>query len=381
MLMPVFSTFKIDRLTNFFTRVRDPRGSFRTKMLSVVAICCLPLLASAQDARFNNINASGQLTNPALTGMMAGEFRFTAAYRQQYSTLLGPDAFKSYAAGFEMRRPAGNGNFFGLGVTLQQDEAGNSDFQRTQGLISGSYQQHIGGSYRRNEGSFLVGGVQAGFGQRGYDLNKLWFSNQYFVDAGTREAYIDRTLPTGEAFSGAGSGAYLDLNAGLGWFGSFGDRMGAYAGVAAYHLNRPNVSPLPGGTDDLDVRYVVHGGGELPLGKGEMSLLPAGRLMLQGPGYEAMLGASVRYTERQWREVALRLGLYAQGSNQSGDSFGLNAYVFSVGLETERLQFGLNYDISTGDLNVVTNGRGGFELGVVYLLPASYRDKVICPKF
>lgn len=349
-------------------------------------LLCLLLLYGpslfAQDARFNNIPASAQLTNPAMTGMIAGETRLTANYRQKYSTILGPDRYQTYAAGIELRRPAGNGNFFGIGAQLQQDRAGESDFTRTQGLLGFSYQQQVGGSrYRRNEGSYLVGGAQVGFGQRGYDINKLWFSNQYFVDQTSREAYIDQTLPTGEAFSGSGSGQYLDVNAGLGWFGNFGDRLGAYAGVAVYHLNRPNVSPLPGGVDDLDHRYVVHGGGEIPLGQGEMSLLPVGRFMLQGPGYELLAGSNLRYTERRWREVALRAGLFALGSNQAGDSFGINSYVFSVGLETERVQVGINYDISVGDLNVVTNGRGGFELNLIYLVPASYRQRVVCPKF
>ncbi len=335
----------------------------------------------AQDARYANLAATPQLTNPALTGVMNGQMRFTANYRELYTGLLGSEGYRSVGAGVELRRPAGNGNFFGFGGQLQRDEAGASEFTRTQGLLGLSYQQQIGGSRRNSTGHFLSGGAQLGFGQRGYDLNKLWFSEQYFFDNNTREAYLDRNLDTGEPFSGNGAGAYLDVNAGLAWFGTLGERAGAYFGIAAYHLNAPNVSPLPGQRDDLDQRYVVHGGGEIPLGRGDMSLLPAARFMTQGPAFEGLLGANVRYTERRWQEVALRAGLWAQLSNQSGDQPGLNAYIISVGLETERLHFGVNYDLSAGAVGTITNSRGGWELSMIYVQKANYRQRVNCPTF
>ncbi|TXF90370.1 type IX secretion system membrane protein PorP/SprF [Neolewinella aurantiaca] len=340
-----------------------------------------PSLARTQDARYSQIAASPQLTNPAMTGLMNGQLRLTANFRDLYSSQLSNEGFKSYGAGLELRRKAGNGNFVGIGFQLQQDEAGTSDFQRNQGLVSFSYQQDLGRLAGRGTGHFLAGGASVGFGTRGLDINKLWFSNQYFVNDATREAYIDSNLPTGEGVSGSGNSLYLDVNAGLGWFANLGDRRGAYFGLAAYHLNSPDVSPITGNTDPLDQRYVVHGGGELPLGSGDMSLLPAARFMTQGPSYEALFGTNIRYTERNWREVALRAGLWAQMSNQLEDSPGLNAIIVSVGLETEKVQFAVSYDISAGEVGTITNSRGGWELGIIYTQPAKYRSRVICPKF
>lgn len=350
--------------------------NFLTVLLSLASIWAL-----AQDARYANLTATPQLTNPALTGVMPGQLRVTANYRELYTSLPGADGYRSYAAGVELRTRAGSGNYFGFGAQLQRDDAPASDFNRTQGLLGMSYQQQISGSGRRGTGQYLSGGAQVGFGQRGYDLNKLWFSNQYFVDNATREAYVDRSLASGEGFTGSGASLYLDINAGLAWYGSFGDRLGAYAGIAAYHLNAPNVSPLPGLTDDLDQRFVVHGGGEIPLGTGYMSLLPAARIMIQGPSLDALLGANIRYTQREWREVALRAGLWGQGSNQSGDNLKLNAAIVSVGLETSDVQFAVNYDISIGDFGTVTSGRGGWEISMIYQRSGNYRQKVVCPKF
>lgn len=353
-----------------------PRLAF---VFFVLVSCVGPV--GAQDARYSQMAASPQLINPAMTGLMNGQLRFTANYRDLYSSRLSSEGFKSVGAGVEIRRKAGTGNFFGLGLQLQQDEAGAADFKRNQALLSFSYQQDLGRIGGRGTGHFLAGGASVGLATRGLDLNKVWFSNQYFVNETTREAYLDTDLDSGEGISGVGNSLYLDANLGLGWFANFGNRLGAYAGVAAFHLNSPDVSPINGQNDPLDQRYVIHGGGELPLGRGYMSLLPAVRFMTQGPAYEALVGSNVRFTERNWREVALRAGLWAQVSNQLDDSPGLNALIVSVGLETERVQFGLSYDISVGELGTVTNSRGGWEIGIIYVQPARYRSQVICPKF
>ena len=336
--------------------------------------------AGAQDARFSQWAATPQLVNPALTGVMNGEYRITANYRDLYSATLGSEGLQSYTAGVEMRRPAGNGNFFGLGLQVQQDEGGTSRFRRNQAVFSASYQQSLGSLGRkRGTGHFISGGAQVGIGTRGIDLNKLTYSNQYFVDEVTREAYLDTNLPTGETFTGSSS-LYPNVSAGVGYFANFGDRKGAYLGLAGYNLSTPDVSPDGGQRDQLDRRYVFHAGGELPLGRGAMSLLPSARVMVQGRGHDALVGSNLRYTERNWREVALRAGLFAQWNNELGFP-DLHAFIVTVGLETERVQFGVAYDIAVNDIGTITNGRGGFELGLVYLIPASYRSRVTCPKF
>ncbi len=351
-------------------------------LFCVFCTCVLAPCLSAQDARFNHMTASPQLINPALTGVMPGQLRFTANYQELYASVLGPDAYRGIGAGVEIRRPAGNGNFYGLGLQLQRDQAAESEFTRSTGAISGSYQQQIAGSRRRRgPAHFLSGGAQVGFGQRGFDLNKLWFSEQYFVDPGTREAYIDRGASNGEPIAGSGNSLYLDFSAGLAYFASLGDRAGVYLGVSGYHLNAPNVSPIQSNQDQLDRRYTLYGGGELPLGSGAMSLLPAVRVNVQGPSTSALIGSNLRYTQRAWREVAMRIGLWAQLNNQAVDKLGLGATVVSLGLETENLQFGVSYDLAMGNLNDITNSRGGFEVSMIYVKPANYREKVVCPKF
>ncbi|WP_116105524.1 PorP/SprF family type IX secretion system membrane protein [Lewinella sp. IMCC34191] len=342
----------------------------------------LSTIARAQDALFKQLGAAPLLTNPALTGVMDDQLRLQLNYQELYTRLTTDEAYRSVAAAADIRRPVNRGNFAGFGIMIQHDQAGSSDYVRSQGLVSASYQQQLAGYGRgKRNAHYLSGGAQLGVGQRGFDLNKVWFSEQYFVDPGTRQAYLDRSLPSQEGFSGMSGDVYLDVSAGLAWFASFGDRQGAYFGGAVYHLNKPNVSPVPDNEDLLYRRYTLNGGGELPLGHGFSTFLPSFRWSLQGPSQSLLLGGSFRYTQREWREIALRMGTYGQFTAQDGGGAGLGSLLALVALELESVQVGVSYDLRTGNLNKVTNTRGGFEISIVYRQEAAYPSRVRCPTF
>ncbi|MEM9835876.1 MAG: PorP/SprF family type IX secretion system membrane protein [Bacteroidota bacterium] len=348
-------------------------------LCSLMAVLLLGEL-SAQDARFSQFYANPQFTNPALTGVMEGQMRFNANYRELYTSVLGNNGFKTIAAGLDFRRPVGKGNFFGIGINLMRDEVGESNFTRNQALVSGSYQKQLGGSRRgRGPAHFLVAGGQLGFGQRGFDVEKLWFSRQFFVDPTSRAAYVDQGLSSGEAFLASSSGLYLDFNAGLLWYAVFDENTSFYAGASAAHLNEPNISPREE-VDILPRRYSVQLGGEFPLGSSGFSVLPALIAQSQGPLFSGMAGANIRYTQREWREVALRAGAWVHVSNRL-DQTSTDAIIISSILEMDRWQLGLSYDLSTGDITDSNFGRGAFEVSMIYTQPANYRSRVVCPKF
>lgn len=342
-------------------------------------VVCYFILSSltAQEARFAQFYANPLYTNPALAGVMDGQLRFTANYRELYTSILGNEGFRTVSSGLEIRRPVGRGNFFGFGLQFMRDQAAGN-FTRNQGSFSGSFQKKLTGG-RRGPTYFLVGGAQLGFGQRGFDVQKLWFSNQFFVNPDNRAAFIDRGLDSGENFGQNNSGLYIDFSAGLLWYGVINDRTNFYVGGAAYHLNEPNISFI-GGNDPLARRYVGHAGAEFPLGDSDFSILPATMIQLQGPATSATAGANFRYTQRNWKEIALRAGLWMHVSNRL-ESLATDAAIITAVLELERLQFGLSYDITVNDLQLSNNGRGAFEISVIYTQPAKTRYRVDCPTF
>lgn len=334
----------------------------------------------AQDARFAQFYAAPLQMNPALTGVYEGQLRLTTNYRELYTSILGgTDAFRTISAGIDIRRPVQNGDFFGIGLTALRDQAGDSRFTRTQAALSGSFLKQLGGGGYRGGSNYLVGGAQIGVAQRGFDVNKLWFSEQFFVDPSGRQAYIDRSLSSNESFPAQSTDMYLDVAAGLMWYSVFDENASLYAGGAIFHLTEPNIS-FTGNMDEvLNRKYIGQLGGELPLAGG-FSLLPAAAVMIQGPAFSTSLGTNLRYTERNWHEVALRAGAWVHLSNRL-DKTAVDAVVISTVLETERLQVGLSYDITVSSLALSNNSRGAFELSLIYIQPASYRSRVNCPKF
>lgn len=332
--------------------------------------------ANAQDPRFAQFYAAPLNLNPALTGVHEGQFRVIANYREQYNAVLGNNPFRTMAASFDYRQPVGRGSYVGLGVNLMRDAAGISNFNRQTGAISASMMRQLGGGRYSSTDQFLVAGAQVGIGQQGFEWNQLWFSSQYDV----ANAAVNFDNPNGEAFINNMSDLYVDFNAGIMWYALFDDRQSFYIGGALHHLNSPNITFLDQ-TNELPTRWVAHLGGELPIGD-ELSLLPAAAVMGQNQSLSTTGGVNFRYTNREWREIALRAGVWAHVVNQLESGFSLDAITATAILEMEEWNLGFSYDITTSTLANTNNGRGAFEVSLIYTHPAkSRRARVNCPNF
>ena len=354
--------------------------TYTTRNLLTVLALLSGLLTYAQDARFGQFYASPLTLNPAMTGVFAGQYRFAANYRTLYASILGDESYETTAASFDYRYRVSGSDYLGIGGVALRDQVGSSRFSRTEGGLSASYLKHLGGSRYSTANQYLVAGAQLGFGQRGFDAEKLWFSKQFFVDPSSRQAYIDFGAANGESFSDMRTNLYLDFNAGLMWYATFAENASLYVGGAMYHLTEPNISFLDDREEKLYRKWVAHAGGELPVGR-ELSLMPAVAVMGQGPAFSTTPGMNLRYSNHDWREVAIRAGVWAHLSNQR-DKMGLDAVIISTILEMDRVQVGLSYDVTTSVLAGVNNSRGAFELSLIYISPEKVRyGRVNCPKF
>lgn len=330
----------------------------------------------AQDPRFSQFYASPLELNPALMGVYEGQFRVVANYRDAYSSILQSNSFRTMAASFEMKTPVQRTDFFGFGISALRDQAGEGDFTRTKANLGGSFLKKLGGSRYSPYDQYLVAGAQAGFGQHSLNWQKLWFSNQFDSDNGS----INFGGSTGEPLERQNTDLYLDVNAGLLWYIVFDDNLSLYAGGAFHHLTSPNVSFLEEGEETLERRWVAHAGGEIPLSR-EISLLPAVAVMSQGPHFSTSVGGNIRYTNRDWREVAIRAGAWSHLVNNLDEGITMDAIVFTTFLEMERWNVGISYDVTTSVLRNANNSRGAFELSFIYIQPSRSRYDVECPKF
>ncbi|MCB0637728.1 MAG: PorP/SprF family type IX secretion system membrane protein [Lewinella sp.] len=336
--------------------------------------------AQAQDPRFSQFYASPVQVNPALTGVFPGEYRFVANYRTQNYAVLGNQAYKSIGASGEWRRSVGQDDYFGLGLVALRDQVGESRFTQGRAVVTGSFLKHLGSGRYRSSDQFLVAGAQAGIGQWRYDFDKPWFSQQFFVDPANQQAFVDYNLPTGEDLNVNSTDIFLDFSAGLLYYNVLDENNSFYIGGAMHHLTEPNVSFLDDQSEKLYRRWVGQAGAELSVTR-ELSLLPAVLVMGQGPAFSTTAGLNLRYSNHDWREVAIRAGIWGHVANQLDDKVGLESTIISAILEVERWQFGLSYDITVSNLATANNSRGAFELSLIYVHPEKTRFKTVCPKF
>lgn len=342
-----------------------------------ICLLALPGIITAQDTRFTQFYAAPHHMNPAFTGVYDGGYRFIANYRELYNTIMARTAYRSVAAHFDIRRPVSNGDFAGFGISAMRDQAGIAKFVNQYAHVGGSYIKQMGGSKWGGGRQYLVAGAQIGYGQRGFDFNALWFSNQFDTERGV----LDPGLTTGEPFDVSESrptSSYLDFNAGVLWYKTFAENGSVYLGGAFYHLNQPNISFMEGHEESLSRRWVGQAGAELPLNK-ELSFMPAVAAMGQGPNLSVTSGGNFRYSHNQRGEIALRLGAWAHLANRLEQGILLDNIAVTAFLELERWDLGLSYDITTSKLMQANSSRGGFEMSLIYRGKANYRDKLVCP--
>lgn len=342
---------------------------------SLLVVLFAAVSSWAQDTHFSQFyNAPGQL-NPAMTGVFAGHFRVGANYRNQWSSVLGGDAFQTFHASADMRIPVFRNDYLAVGLNALQDQAGAGRLRQTNaGINVGYLKQLVGGRYRSDQ-QFLVAGMRLGMGQFAQDQGNFWFSNQYNSSTET----VDPSLPSNEALAQS-TGLFPDLGAGLMYYAVFDEDASVYAGGSMYHLNRPDIAFQDNSSFSLYQRYTVHAGGQIPLNP-NFSLLPAAMMSIHGPSRELLLGSSFRLTNHDWYEVAIRAGAWARVSNKLAQGSALDALIYSFILEMERWQLGLSYDVNHSSLDRASNGRGGVEVSLIYVHPYQARYRVNCPNF
>lgn len=330
----------------------------------------------AQDPIFGQFYRASTHLNPAMAGLFDGRFRIQTNYRNQWSSILPNKPFRTIGASFEWKQKVARNDFMTYSFTLLNDQAGTSNFTTNRGNLGFSYSKQLSGNRYGGQSSYLIAGGQFGFGQHALDGNGLWFSSQY---DGANEI-VDNSLNSGEDLSNGSTNVYNDFNAGLLWYTTIEHNFSFHLGASLQHITEPNISFMGNDLEDLPRRWVLHAGAELPFNN-QLSILPAAMVTFQGPATTSIAGANLRYTNRDWDEVALRVGMWGQISNKLEDKILLNSLIFSAILEMEKWSVGISYDINASSVGDLSNGRGAYELSFIYTQPAKYKTKVQCPKY
>lgn len=284
-----------------------------------------------------------------MTGVIDGNFRAAAIYRNQWSS-VSDNPFITIGGSFDANLPFDKWkDIVGAGINVVSDEAGDGSLDLLHISISLAYHKKLD-----TKGHHFLGiGIQPGFSQRTVSPDNLFFPEQFNGND------FDRSLSNGENFKKNKTTSF-DLNTGLVYSGKIAKKITILQGISWFHPLQPNETFLE--NDDsgkLKNRLTLHGGMRIKLNN-TIYLLPNYIYQRQNKAEEINVGSAVEFHIKSKRASTAILGL---GAWYRID----DAPIASASLEYNNMRIGLSYDYNTSALDVASNNRGAFEITLIYV--------------
>jgi type IX secretion system PorP/SprF family membrane protein len=174
---------------------------------------------------------------------------------------------------------------------------------------------------------------------------------------------------------------YFDMNAGILYNGSLNGSNAVYLGASLYHLNQPKESFL--GADDvvLPTRLTLHAGGYFPSASKYTTWYVSALYNQQATASELVFGGALELSVSADENypVNFYLGGWVRMNNVT------DAFIPYIGLDYGSFNLGLTYDVNVSAFKAATQGRGGLEISLIYVLKhtdgQSSVHAVQCPRF
>ena len=326
----------------------------------------------AQDVHFSQNYATPLFINPALTGIMNGDYRVSAVYRNQWASISRDAPFRTVFASADMAFTGFSEHHrLSVGLMLYNDKAGELDFSTNYADISLAYNLAF------TQNTYISLGMQGGLTHRGVDLSKAQFGNQY--DGG-----FDPTLSSGEEFIKDNSWQ-ANVGGGILVYHAPGPRTNVYAGMGMYHLTTSDLSFTGVEVDRLRSRISVQAGGSVAIGS-RFDVLPSLYFIKQGPHYQINGGGFARYIfstdRRSGLDKAFNVGPWIRLVNGIEKSLSPDALIIAAKLDYNQVSVGVSYDWTLSGLKAANDANGGIEIAVVYTgRRNNSAGDLSCPKF
>ncbi|WP_430900729.1 MULTISPECIES: PorP/SprF family type IX secretion system membrane protein [unclassified Paraflavitalea] len=336
-------------------------------VVMLIASFCLQE-ARAQDLHFSQFFEAPLLRNPSLAGIFTGDYRIQGVYRDQWNSFT--NAYRTGSFNGEYKMPVGGDNdYITTGLQAFFDKSGTAGLTTTQLLPAVNYHKSLS-DYKT---SYLSLGFMGGMIRKSIDASKMTTDNQY--SGGT----YNPGLPTGETFTNPNFTTW-DASVGMAYNAAFGEKLtnSYFFGLAYHHLNRPKNSFYRDPAVEINPKFVVNMGMKLAVDEYSYLTLQAD-VSKQGGAQEIIGGAMYSYKLGLDPDAALytiHVGGYLRWKD---------AFIPVVKLDVMNTAFAISYDVNVSALKTASQGRGGFELSIVYSgfldRENSSKYKVLCPKF
>lgn len=319
-------------------------------------VLLLSLSLRGQDIHFSQPDANPSFFNPANTGFFTGDFRVGAIYRNQWATVSNP--FQTYGLSAEYvafkRRYYKDG--VGIGVNFFGDVAGTSRYGTYQADATVTYFK----SLSRFNNHFISLGARIGYGQMGFQTDKLIFSQ-----GSSPQESFETT-----------SERYPDFSAGLAWYFQASDKYTYRAGLAAFHLTQPELTYMNVGDAKLWMRYLGYLKVDIR-NWDDYALIPSVIYQRQHNFQEILYGFDLKWFINETYEQFFTFsgGLYFRQ---------MDAFVLALKSEYKTWLFSLSYDANVSGLWKSSHTVGAIELSVLYTYQKTRsirRKEIPCPVF
>jgi type IX secretion system PorP/SprF family membrane protein len=334
------------------------RTKFLLRVATAATLSLSAVVATAQDVHFTQFDATPLLVNPAFTGAFDGRMRVAAIYRDQWRNAMGGDAaFKTVAASVDapIVRDLSVDDYLAAGIQFYNDRAGFANLSNNSVLASIAYHKFLGNGINGPSTALSVG-LQGGYTQKSIDISKLYFGNEFqngIFQQGTNGLQLNNRTN------------YFTVNVGLSAAHAFSENFGITLGVGANNLNQPRESfrQQENSQVGLDRRYTGQLGAIIYTGE-RFSIRPGVLYQSQASATELVAGSEFNYIvgNPEFRNYATKV--FAGGWWRKDD-----AMMFTAGVEVKGLRIGASYDYNTSSLKTATNGNGGFEISLRYIMP------------
>lgn len=342
------------------------------KKLYTVIFSVLVFSLSAQDIHFSQTFNAPLWANPALTGFTPGAARIGVNYRNQWFTAagssFGKSPFMTTAINFDMPIQVKK-DLVGVGLFLASDQQGANTFNGVIANLGASYIKSLG----KNGNHHLSAGLQLGVTFYSVKQQNLQWASQFDASNQYNNTLAGENLTKNNA-------AYVNLNAGLFWYGQLARRVGMYAGFAVNNAAVPKYDVIPGQKRSVYFRWNVHAGLDVLLGK-KHHLLPSGYFTRQGVNDQLNTGLGYGFDISD--KAGITLGIYNRIHNLTKGVTG-DAIIPYFGFTVSGFKLGLSYDATVSKLKSSGSGVGALEIHLSYILQKKdyvYRRAVICPRF
>jgi len=351
----------------------------KKSLLGLIFFCYSTIKIFSQDAQFYQVYASPLTLNPAMTGMIEGNFRIASVYRDQWRALVdkpfstfsvsGDGRFEIFKNGTDKK------DFLGVGIYFQSDKVGTIAFTTNQLGVSAAFHKALDKRLKQ----YLSFGFQMSINQRNINYENLNFEDEF----NGINAYSD---PTSEILPINNFG-FADLSLGLNYSISPFKGFDAFVGASLYHAAAPKVT-FDRNTSTTTSRFVIderidrkiqiYGGFSSALNN-SWSVVPRALYVKQGPHQQIIAGSHIRKKLVDGFSSAVELGLSARLVNDI-DNYHFESAILSLGIDFTGKLVGLSYEFG---LNPVANrfrNQGVIELSFRYT--GEYdNDIFFCPEF